>query len=427
MPGQLSYSERYAILAGRVIYADYAQRKELINQGHQVTLNMFPPNHDASIVGLIRQGEANTTGAELSNYLAQIESSGQSGQSGQSENSATAPTVPLSIGVIPSNGALTILFLAGADGGSPITNYSYSTDGVTFTPLSPADTASPLTISGLTNGTVYTVSIKAINAVGSSPASAGVSASPIPNTFNPSNIGNLMVWLDAQNTTNVLTTAGKVSAWNDSSSGTNNFTAGPTGTITYDLASPINNRPALNFTTATPTSTYLEKSTFNISPASNELTVFMIVTQTGQGTGNSELFYSKSDYQVFDFFNNTNLNGLLSLNVRNDLQLNSGVDIITDPPSIAIICTTVSSVASIYVNGSVTSVNNVARSGFSLDTTLTWAVSGGAFKGFIGEVVVYKALLSNIHRQTVEGYLAWKWGLQSQLPVGHPFKAAPPT
>jgi hypothetical protein len=38
------------------------------------------------------------------------------------------------------------------------------------------------------------------------------------------------------------------------------------------------------------------------------------------------------------------------------------------------------------------------------------------------EVIVFNTTLSNIQRQTVEGYLAWKWGLESNLPVGHSYK-----
>jgi len=30
-------------------------------------------------------------------------------------------------------------------------------------------------------------------------------------------------------------------------------------------------------------------------------------------------------------------------------------------------------------------------------------------------------------RQKLEGYLAWKWGTQASLPIGHPYKGSPPT
>ena len=61
-----------------------------------------------------------------------------------------------------------------------ITNYHYSIDGTTYTALSPAQTTSPLTIpvTGLTSGSSYTFSIKAINPAGSSSASNSV-----PSTF----------------------------------------------------------------------------------------------------------------------------------------------------------------------------------------------------------------------------------------------------
>jgi hypothetical protein len=50
-------------------------------------------------------------------------------------------------------------------------------------------------------------------------------------------------------------------------------------------------------------------------------------------------------------------------------------------------------------------------------TTLTASVS---------EVIVYSTTPSDQQRQTIEGYLAWKWGLVASLPAGHPYKNYPP-
>ena len=44
----------------------------------------------------------------------------------------------------------------------------------------------------------------------------------------------------------------------------------------------------------------------------------------------------------------------------------------------------------------------------------------------ICEVIFYNTEMSVAQRQTVEGYLAWKWGLQSSLPSNHPWKLYPP-
>jgi len=38
------------------------------------------------------------------------------------------------------------------------------------------------------------------------------------------------------------------------------------------------------------------------------------------------------------------------------------------------------------------------------------------------ELIIYNTILSKTQIQQVEGYLAWKWGLQPQLASGHPFK-----
>ena len=53
--------------------------------------------------------------------------------------------------------------------------------------------------------------------------------------------------------------------------------------------------------------------------------------------------------------------------------------------------------------------------------------SGDNMTGTISEIVVYNVKHTTQQRQTVEGYLAWKWDLQSQLPGGHPYYGAPPS
>ena len=92
---------------------------------------------------------------------------------------ATTPGAPTITGITAGNGQLTVAFTAGATGGSAITNYKYSTDGgTTFTAVSPATTASPITITGLTNGTAYQVQLKAVNALGDGAATASTSGTP---------------------------------------------------------------------------------------------------------------------------------------------------------------------------------------------------------------------------------------------------------
>src|SRR5262249_10544845 len=83
---------------------------------------------------------------------------------------ATAPGPPTSVNASPGNARATVSFAAPTDnGGSVVTGYT-----VTSNPggLTTKGTGSPLTVLGLANGTPYTFSAVATNAVGNSIASA---------------------------------------------------------------------------------------------------------------------------------------------------------------------------------------------------------------------------------------------------------------
>jgi hypothetical protein len=43
-----------------------------------------------------------------------------------------------------------------------------------------------------------------------------------------------------------------------------------------------------------------------------------------------------------------------------------------------------------------------------------------------GEFMIFNKALSALERQQIEGYLAWKWGLQANLPATHAYSKVPP-
>ena len=91
---------------------------------------------------------------------------------------AVAPDAPTNLIALSGNGSATIYFTAPDNGGSPITNYLYSINGTTYTLLNPADALSPVLIPSLTNGTSYTITLKAKNSIGESVASTSVQVTP---------------------------------------------------------------------------------------------------------------------------------------------------------------------------------------------------------------------------------------------------------
>jgi hypothetical protein len=170
-PTNASGSDAYSSTAGKlsVVFTKNSIGGEPIQYNAYTTSGGHTASSSTSTVTLtgLTPGTAYTVYGNVSNNF------------GTSTNTANASAVTPStlpeaptIGTATSgNASATLTFTAGNSGGSSITNYKYSTDGTTYTALSPADTTSPVTIPGLTNGTAYTIRLKAVNANGDSPAS----------------------------------------------------------------------------------------------------------------------------------------------------------------------------------------------------------------------------------------------------------------
>jgi hypothetical protein len=81
----------------------------------------------------------------------------------------------------------------------------------------------------------------------------------------------------------------------------------------------------------------------------------------------------------------------------------------------------------IYLNGARVSQDN------NVESFQTWAGAavgrfgmGDFYTGMLHEILIYNPGLSIDRRQKVEGYLAHKWGLATQMSAGHPYKTAEP-
>ena len=76
----------------------------------------------------------------------------------------------------------------------------------------------------------------------------------------------------------------------------------------------------------------------------------------------------------------------------------------------------------LYVIIDTTTATRAATSRISLSGSF----GGRYFIGNIAEVIVYPGGVNSTQRSQIQGYLAWKWGLKSQLPPSHPFFLIPP-
>lgn len=79
-----------------------------------------------------------------------------------------------------------------------------------------------------------------------------------------------------------------------------------------------------------------------------------------------------------------------------------------------------------YVDG--TNVFTTASNTFAVGSAAKIGRAGAEpFAGQVAEVIDCNSVLTTTERQLVEGYLAWKYGLQANLPGVHPYAAEKPT
>jgi hypothetical protein len=133
---------------------------------------------------------------------------------------------------------------------------------------------------------------------------------------------------------------------------------------------------------------------------------------------------SGTDYQATTGMTIETSNGLLFYQNSGSYQNNITT---TTPVALGIYYEQMSGTAgTTYRNGN---FNSNATSGFTSGSCGGYAVGcrwSGApttpyLNGYMNEVIIFNSALTNTQRQNVEGYLAWKWNLQTSLPTTHPY------
>ena len=251
--------------------------------------------------------------------------------------------------------------------------------------------------------------------------------------FDPRSIAGCQLWLDAADSraTGTSTNNATVSTWLDKSA--NGYSGTSSGSPTLVTGSQ-NGLPCVNFVAAS--SQYFNFG--NIIPLTTAgITVFVVGKTTFGASAQSLIAKSR----------NAGLNGRWSL-----LYESPNLEFLIDVTGSGVLATgsatTYSGVFSLfggkwssptaylYVNG--TQRGSVSASGtpssisdslfvgaYPSTTGSTPPTSGYYYNGTIGEIIVYNTSLLISDRQAVEGYLAWKWGIQTistrNLVAGHSF------
>ena len=116
-----------------------------------------------------------TNGTSYSIKLRAVNSAGVGAESAAVTSTPAATSdAPTALVATPGDGQVSIAFTAPtATGGAAITDYEYQLNGGSW--VSASTTSSPVVITGLTNGTSYSIKLRAVNSAGNGAESAAVS------------------------------------------------------------------------------------------------------------------------------------------------------------------------------------------------------------------------------------------------------------
>ena len=243
--------------------------------------------------------------------------------------------------------------------------------------------------------------------------------------FVPTVIPGLQVWLDGQDplATGAAPANGtSVTTWADKSSNSRSFT----GSATYNTTTT-----GLTFNG---TSNYYS---FSQMPLNYTGSVAYVVNITSP-SGWDNLFQLGPDYAGVTFRINGYTGNTVQINTVGGAEQQLAQLPIYSNTLVIFIYTftgTASSSTSLFIeeigNGTLTTNTATATRGITPGNQGayigTYAALGARFTGVVHEVLYYNSVLTQVTRQTMEGYLAWKWGLQTSLPTSHPYRSAAPT
>ena len=245
-----------------------------------------------------------------------------------------------------------------------------------------------------------------------------------PKLWRPTEITTAL-WLDAEDTSTITLNGATVSQWADKSGNGRNATQATAANQPGYSASNV------TFADGSDVLTIGSASTGTFGYGTGDFAILAVVNPNARtSTWGSEIltqhiFGTRADFS----FRIIPAGNLIYGGTNATTIATSSTTVALSQRSIAEITRTSNSFQ-LYINatnvGSATSSDSIGNgSGSSIGNTFI-PNSNAFLSGAINEVLVVPTTLSTDNRQKLEGYLAWKWGLQASLPVGHPYKNTPP-
>ena len=251
------------------------------------------------------------------------------------------------------------------------------------------------------------------------------SIAPRARTFTPIDIPGCQLWLDGADITSMtFTSQPNVKIWKDKSGYLRNFNIG-SGTPVF----ASNGVTLANCYMYATSAVDLTNFSFFIVAKSLDATKSN-QTVFGARPSNTTV-YNSSD--GFGFYLDT-LSGFRFYGSNTSLSYVSNTSTTISTPVLWSF-TSASGAINPWINGS--STTSATGLGARTSTAQGFAIggewNGSAYGNFsnmsstIYEAIVYNAALTNVQRQAVEGYLAWKWGLNASLSTGNVLCKFPPS
>jgi hypothetical protein len=277
---------------------------------------------------------------------------------------------------------------------------------------------SNLILSGLNSNSTYFFNVRAVNCPGYGPGlSTNTVSWVIPGVpFSPTQLAGMQLWLDASDDATITRSGANVTGWTDKNT--------PAKTTTVSA-----NRPTIV------TGSLNSLNTVRFTATSQNTVTASLATAIGTGPVSMITLWKAPDslatYSVngIGLPTGTNLGmGFNNIGFYNIFEYGGTQATYTLGANVWVIEAGQRQLGTIYlsVNGNPPSTTAANTTNF---TNTTMALGGGAgfyATGEVAESIFYNTVITPFERQEVEGYLAWKWGLQTSLPTSHPFYTARP-